>query len=193
MPGELRQTLEEQFQSYHQIQPITAAMHKILRQVLQCPYEGLLKRLYLQGKALELMSLQFEQLQRQQQRLESLQRSELEQIHDARDLLLQQMADPPSLLELARSVGLNDFALKQGFRRVFGTTVFRYLHEQRLVVARQLLMEQPDLTVQEVCEQVGFANRGYFAAAFRKQFGMNPKQYRLAGKLRVSDQKDSLE
>ncbi|MDZ7960171.1 MAG: hypothetical protein RMY34_20195 [Aulosira sp. DedQUE10] len=36
----------------------------------------------------------------------------------------------PSLITLARIVGLNDYKLKQGFQQVFNTTVFGYLQQQ---------------------------------------------------------------
>lgn len=42
--------------------------------------------------------------------------------------------------------------------------------------ARQLLQEDT-MTVAEVSYAVGFANRGYFAAAFKRKFGVNPSAY----------------
>lgn len=51
------------------------------------------------------------------------------------------MAEPPSLLELSRLIGLNDYKLKTGFKEMYGTTVFGYLREQRLEKAYRLLME----------------------------------------------------
>lgn len=57
------------------------------------------------------------------------------------DILLERMAEPPSLLELSRLIGLNDYKLKTGFKEMYGTTVFGYLREQRLEKAYRLLME----------------------------------------------------
>jgi AraC-like DNA-binding protein len=80
------------------------------------------------------------------------------------------------LIELARQVGLNDFKLKQGFRQVFGTSAFKYLHDYRLEKARQILA-LGEMKVEEVALRVGFNSRSYFALAFRQKFGLNPKQY----------------
>jgi AraC-like DNA-binding protein len=102
---------------------------------------------------------------------------EIERIYHAKDILIRQLDDPPSLIDLAQQANLNIFALKQGFKHVFGTTAFKYLHDQRLEVARQLLVTQP-LRIEEIARQVGFANRGYFAAVFRKKFSLTPQQYR---------------
>ncbi|MCD8489485.1 MAG: AraC family transcriptional regulator [Desertifilum sp.] len=76
---------------------------------------------------------------------------------------------------MARQVGLNDCTLKRGFRQVFGKTVFGYLHEYRLEYARQLL-EERRLNVSEVAQKIGFVNRSYFAAAFRKKVWPHPQR-----------------
>jgi AraC-like DNA-binding protein len=104
-------------------------------------------------------------------------RDDRDRIHFAREILLQRLADPPSLVELARLVGLNDYKLKAGFRQVFGTTVFGYLRQERLEKARQLLQAQ-DISVTAAAAAVGYSSQGHFAAAFRKQFGINPKDLR---------------
>jgi AraC family transcriptional activator of pyochelin receptor len=83
------------------------------------------------------------------------------------------MKQPPSLMELARQVGLNDFKLKMGFRRVFGKTVFGYLHELRMERSR-LLLEEGKMNVKEVSYAVGYMDSGRFSDAFKKQFGVRP-------------------
>jgi AraC family transcriptional regulator, transcriptional activator of the genes for pyochelin and ferripyochelin receptors len=50
------------------------------------------------------------------------------------------------------------------------------LHDYRLEKARQLLA-LGEMKVEEVALRVGFDSRSYFASAFRKKFGLNPKQY----------------
>lgn len=82
-------------------------------------------------------------------------------------------------MTLARQVNLNDYKLKVGFKSVFGTTVFGCLHQHRMETAQQLL-SQGHLNVKEVAQQVGYASQSRFAAAFRKQFGLNPKAYLLS-------------
>jgi AraC family transcriptional regulator, transcriptional activator of the genes for pyochelin and ferripyochelin receptors len=177
LPPELQHTLAGKTQPYHRESVTTPEMYRVLQQVLYCPYQGLLKRIYLQGKAWELMTLQFQQFQSEHQQVGRLSAQEIERIYHAKDILIRQLDRPPSVLNLAKQAGLNDFALKRGFRQVFGTTVFKYLHEHRLEIARQLL-ENGDLSIGQIAETIGFGNRGYFAAAFRKKFGTNPNIYR---------------
>lgn len=159
---------------------ITPTMQTALQQILHCPYEGITKKIYLQGKVFELLALQLEPLLKKNQpksNRDRLNPKDIDRIHHAKDILLARLENPPSLLELARAVGLNDYKLKIGFHQVFGTTVFGYLHNYRLERSRQLL-EAGDLTVTEVTRAIGFANRSYFATAFKRKFGVNPHDYR---------------
>ncbi|OKH45226.1 AraC family transcriptional regulator [Calothrix sp. HK-06] len=158
---------------------ITSAMQVVLQQILHCPYQGTTKRIYLESKVFELMSLLVEaDLAERKDKKDTpkLKNDDIERIHYAKKILLQRLDDPPSLMELARIAGLNDCTLKRGFRQCFGTTVFGYLHNYRLEKAQQLLLIG-DMSIAEVASCVGFASRSYFATAFRKKFGANPKQY----------------
>jgi AraC-like DNA-binding protein len=156
---------------------ITTEIQTILQQVLRCPYAGAMKQWYLEAKALELMTLQFDQLGCKPMQEARLKSQDIDRIHRAQELLLQNLEHPPSLLELARWVETNDCTLKQGFKQVFGTTVFGHLHQQRLQVARQLLATT-SLKVQTVGRKVGFCDRNYFTHSFKRKFGVTPTEYR---------------
>ncbi|MEB3359637.1 MAG: AraC family transcriptional regulator [Synechococcales bacterium] len=164
--------------SFYRQGTTTPEMQVILHQILHCPHRGGIKRLYLEGKVLELAAHQFAQLaEAEQGRSPSVFKAdEIERLHHAKAILVERVDNPPSLLNLARQVGLNDFKLKQGFRQVFGTTVFGYLRDYRLEQARLLLAEEK-LTVQQVARSVGYEHSGYFAKAFKQKFGVNPKAY----------------
>jgi AraC family transcriptional regulator, transcriptional activator of the genes for pyochelin and ferripyochelin receptors len=153
----------------------TAAMQMAVQAILHCPFQGLTQRLYLESKVWELMALLLEDLRTtpDQAGVPALKPDDVERIHYASKLLRRQITQPPSLMELARAVGINDHKLKVGFRQVFGTTVFGYLHEYRMERSRQLL-ESGDLSVTAAAGAVGFASRGHFAAAFRRKYGVNP-------------------
>ncbi len=162
----------------------TVAMQAALQQILHCPYTGLTQQIYLESKVWELMALSLEQiLQKLPHRSTqpALKPEDIERIHYAKEILSQCLCDPPSLKGLARQVGLNEFTLKQGFRQVFGTTAFGWLHHHRMERAKELL-ESGRCNVTEAAREVGFSNRGHFAASFRKKFGVNPKTYSLVAR-----------
>lgn len=164
---------------YQRSAPITPAMQMVAHQLLHCPFQGITQKMYLESKVWELLALIIEQERNLHQTPTSqpaLKPDDIERIYLAKEILIQQMSQPPSLLDLARQVGLNDCTLKRGFRQVFGKTAFGYLHDYRLEQARQLL-HHCHLNVSEVARTIGFANRSYFAAAFRKKYGISPKHY----------------
>ena len=180
IPQPIQELLREFHQPYYtQVGNTTAAMQTALQQLLHCPYEGLIKRLYLESKVWELFTLLLHQVGQHHnnaQPLFKLKPDDIDRIHHARDILLKHFNHPPTLAELARQVQINECTLKRGFRQVFGTTAFDYLHHYRLDYSRQLL-EQGNITVTSVAQAVGFASRSSFARAFRQKFGTNPGQY----------------
>lgn len=160
---------------------ITPAMQIALQQILNCPYQGVVKQLYLESKSIEVLALWLEQALSGNSTPEpptiTLRADEVERIYHAKEILTQKMDNPPSLIDLARQVGLNDCTLKRRFRQVFGTTVFGYLHHYRMEQARSLLLEN-QLSVTAIAHRVGYNNLCAFSTAFRKKFGMSPREIR---------------
>ena len=169
-------------QRFWQVTSTTVAMRSAIQQLLSCPYEGPTRWLYWEGKVLELIALRLAQVSESERHPSALQPDDVDRIYCARDILLQRLINPPSLLDLSRLVGLNDYKLKKGFRQVFGTTVFGYLSQQRMKKARQLLVQQQSIAT--VATAVGYASPTAFSGAFRRQFGVSPKSYQL-GKYRA--------
>lgn len=163
---------------YSHVGETTTAMQSILHQLLNCPYQGLTKQIYLESKCWELIALKLDQLASDEKpdTCSVLRADDLDRIYAAKAILTRHWRTPPSLPELARQVGLNDYKLKLGFRQVFGTTAFGYLWHYRMEQARQLLMEGQH-NIKEVATIVGYSKQCNFAAAFRKKFGVNPKVY----------------
>ncbi|WP_066382043.1 MULTISPECIES: helix-turn-helix transcriptional regulator [unclassified Anabaena] len=160
---------------------ITLAMQTALQQILNVPYQGMIQKMYLEGKVLELLALQLAQLievEGNKQPLINLKAGDVERIYQAREILTKNYDHPPSLIDLAKKVGINDNKLKYGFREIFGTTVFGYLRDYRLEIARKLLQEQKQ-NVRTVVNTVGYANQSHFAAAFKRKFGITPQDCRL--------------
>ena len=91
--------------------------------------------------------------------------------------LTRQLVDPPGLIELAHAVGTNERRLTQIFRQQVGMSAYEYLQQLRLERGRGLLRET-DLQVQLISDQVGYRNAGDFTRAFRRHFGVTPRQYR---------------
>ncbi|MGD1949664.1 MAG: helix-turn-helix transcriptional regulator [Leptolyngbyaceae cyanobacterium] len=162
-------------------QKMSQATFQAAEQILNCPYQGLTRQLFLESRALELIALQLPLSLTENQTNSShyaLKKDEVDRIHYAKKILLSNLENPPSLLELAQRVGLNDYKLKRVFRQVFGTTAFGCLYQYRMERAR-LLLQSNYSTVTEVAQAVGYASTTSFSAAFKKKFGMSPRSYKL--------------
>ena len=154
-----------------------------LHQILNCPYQGLTKQLYLESKAIELLALNLAIISSDRATpIQTYQpkQDEIERLHYAKEILIAKMDDPPTLNSLARQVGLNEYKLKQGFRYLFDNTVFGYLHNYRMERSH-LLLKSGKMRVTDVAQAVGYSNLSHFAAAFRKKFGVNPSVFKSNG------------
>jgi len=167
----------------------TAAMRSVVQQIIDCPFVGMTKRLYLQGKAFELIALQLDSSLNQGSvgPSPSLKADTVACIHYAAEILRSRLEYPPSQTELSQRVGVSDRTLQKGFKAVFGVTPFAYLTQHRMKRAEQLL-HQSKRTVAEVANLVGYANPAQFAAAFKRQFGITPRE---CLKQRYSNTKDA--
>lgn len=168
----------------HIHQALTPELTVIAHQVLNCPFEGSAKRLFMESKALEILALQLGALSPSGLReTEAPNKAERERLEEARRILDDEYSDPPSLVTLARRVGLNDFKLKRGFRTLFETTVFGYVRRVRMEKALAML-QIGALNVSEVATASGYACFGHFSVAFRKRFGIAPSDVKRARTVR---------
>lgn len=156
---------------------VTREMRAVMRQIIDCPFVGMTKCLYLQGKVFELMALQLDGMldDKSPAPAEALKPDRVAQIHYAAEILRSRLEAPPSQVDLAQQVGLSDRTLQKGFKGVFGLSPFAYLTQQRMHHAKDLL-HQANRTVAEVANLVGYANPAQFAAAFKRQFGLTPRE-----------------
>lgn len=82
-----------------------------------------------------------------------------------------------SIARVARSLGYSRQHFARMFRSVYGVTPHQYLERTRLQEAGRLLEANRDMLVQEVAQQVGFDDTSYFIRAFKRFFGLTPKQF----------------
>lgn len=146
----------------------------ILNRVIQAASSAATNNLELECGVLQLLSQSFQSFLIDPEPSSSLLSvSDMQKIQQARAIILERMVDPPSLIELSRMIGMNDYKLKIGFKTMYRTTVYGYLREKRLEKAL-LLLQQGDMNVTETSFAVGYSNSSYFAEAFREKYGINP-------------------
>lgn len=131
--------------------------------------------LMMEATALELINMHMNQLFDLTPRPNGLSKADMQKLHRAKQVLESSMTEPPSLLALAKMVGLNDFKLKTGFKACFGMTVFEYLRHIRLERAMKLLRDQ-EANVTEASIIVGYNNVSAFSEQFFRKYGMKPSE-----------------
>lgn len=146
----------------------------LIQEMIQAGQPDYIRRIFLEGKILELLSMQLERLENKQLSPGNFSKEDISRLEEAKNLVAQNLQTPCSLIELARKTGLNDFKLKKGFKELFGHTVFGYLSELRMNSAYQLLKEGK--TVSEVSEMVGYKNAHHFTSAFKKRYNFLPSR-----------------
>ncbi len=82
-----------------------------------------------------------------------------------------------SISTISRKFGINEYKLKSGFRMLFQSPVIRFLSKVRLQKACDFLGNSEE-TVASVAEKVGFGHANNFSAAFKREYGLGPSQYR---------------
>jgi AraC-like DNA-binding protein len=95
----------------------------------------------------------------------------------ARDLLLALEEPLPSVGAIAQDVGLSPFQLIRQFEAVFGLTPHQFRTATRIDSAKRLLA-RGELSVTEICLEVGFSSLGSFSDLFARRVGISPSLYR---------------
>lgn len=156
---------------------IPLALVVVLNQLFTIQLSESARQLYYHGKIFELLSLYFSEKKPNTETCPFLNDEEtVRKIKNAKEYLLKNMDTPPSLKMLAKTVALNEYQLKAGFKEIYGNTVYGYLLDHKLDHAR-VLLDTGKYKVNEVAFQIGYTNPSHFIAAFRKKFGITPKKY----------------
>ena len=155
----------------------TPAMHLAIYQALRCPSDSPHRRLFMESKVLELITLYVQGLALLGNRSPAAWATHIppkdrDRLYAARDILLKDLSDPPTIAALARRVGLNECKLKQMFKGGFQTTIYGFVQKERMRRAKTLLEE--GMTVSQTASALGYVNFSHFAAAFQKHYGVLP-------------------
>ena len=169
---------ENKDKKYYKDGDISPSMAIVLNQLINFNLNDSIKTIYFKGKAYELLSLYFNRSEDAdiEQCPFLVDEANVLKIRKAKDIIISKMAEPPTLQELADEIGLNIKKLKEGFKQIYGDSVFSFLFDYKMEVARKLL-ESGDNNVNEVGHRIGYSAASHFIAAFKKKYGTTPKKY----------------
>jgi AraC-like DNA-binding protein len=169
---------EYQDKKYYNESDISPSMAIVLNQMFHYNLNPSIKNLYYKGKGYELLSLFFNRNEdpTAEQCPFLIDEENVLKIKKAKEIIITNMAEPPGLQALADEIGLNLKKLKMGFKQIYGDTVYGFLFDYKMDVARKLL-DSGSYNVNEVGLKIGYSTGSHFIAAFKKKFATTPKKY----------------
>ena len=104
---------------------VSPAIAVILSQIMNYNLHPSVKELYIKGKVYELVSLYFNTSEDTNEHCPFLvDEDNVRRIRQAKEIIIARMAEPPTLQELSDEIGLSLKKLKEGFKQVYGDSVF---------------------------------------------------------------------
>lgn len=100
---------------------------------------------------------------------------DLNALNEAKNILINNLQTPPTIVELSKMVKLNEFKLKYGFKNFFNATPYSIVFDYRMEKAKKLL-QGSDYNINEISSMVGYRQSSNFSKAFFKKFGILPKE-----------------
>ena len=157
---------------------ISHTIQLILNQLTTKQVNQSLRPVYIKGKVYELLSYYFSNASETETENCPYISSEetISKLKQVKEIIIDQMNAPPSLDELAKEVGLNIKKLKTDFKEFYGAPVFTFLLNFKMDLAKKLLQEQ-QLNVNEIAIHLGYSTSSHFITAFKRKFGITPKQF----------------
>lgn len=162
--------------------PCSAEMHATARMMgdtltRSCEEGVQPSSLWLQGQSMVFLSLVLDAHQEQTPPATWLSQSDRQKLLRAKDLLLSDLTQAPTITALSRETGLSVLKIKRGFRLLFNHSVYGLFQTERMQEARRRLMTG-SMPVMRVATDLGYSNASHFTAAFYKQFGVNPSTFK---------------
>lgn len=165
----------------------------IINQLQSLANKDTLNSLYLEAKILECVAILINEVKKTPEnafinqinygnirigsRIVKLTSSDIQALQKARDILLKQYNNPPSIQSLSKMVYLNEQKLKAGFLKQYHTSIGEYTTQIKMSVAANLLATT-DFNVEEIAQKVGYNYSGNFSKTFKKVYGKTPLQFK---------------
>ncbi|MEO0527404.1 MAG: AraC family transcriptional regulator [Bacteroidota bacterium] len=166
---------------YYSQEGVSPAIAVILSQIMNYNLHPSIKGLYIKGKVYELISLYFNKSEDAdiEQCPFLVDEDNVNRIRRAKEIMISRMAEPPTLSELSEEIGLSLKKLKEGFKQIYGDSVFSFLFDYKMEYARKML-ETGKHNVNEVGLKVGYSTASHFITAFKKKYNTTPKKYLMS-------------
>lgn len=163
---------------YHSL--YTLDISETISEIVNTEKEGMVKRFFLESKALELLWLQSEQFDKETSEGYSkkvLRKQDVPVIKKAKEYIHNNLEKKLTLSLISREIGTNETKLKTGFRKLYGKTFTDIIRLERLNKAKALI-DDGDLSIKEIANFCGYKSTSMFSTRFKQRFGTTPGKYK---------------
>lgn len=150
-------------------------MTTLINEMLSNPYSENLRNFYYENCVRELLFLHLSQAKDTVPG--ELKNKDIATIYKADSIIAANLHKHYTIDELSRMSGTNNLKLKVGFKKVYGMGVFKRLLFRRMEHAKTLL-ESTDKSIGEIAALTGYDTVAGFIHAFRREFGITPREWR---------------
>ncbi|AQW94702.1 AraC family transcriptional regulator [Elizabethkingia anophelis] len=154
---------------------INGKTNSIINDIIKCNFSGHFKKMFLKSKIIELLLVQFQQQMKFEKKIYTLKEDNVSKMYDIKDYLIENLYENLSLSQIAKTFGTNINILKTGFKEVFDTSVFKFIHDEKMKIARHII-ETRDISISEVAYMMGYNQPQNFTAAFKRKYGILPRR-----------------
>ena len=165
---------------FKHIAPYSHTISNLIDQFMNCEFEGLARKVYLDGKTHEIFAeylRQYSDDREEKPEPSILRQYTIRCVQQAADIIEKSLSDPPTVSQLAKSVGINSKLLQQGFRSVYKRSVNEFILSKKLDKAVELLIKT-ELTISQITYEIGISSKSYFSKLFKEHYGLTPSTYR---------------
>lgn len=171
----------EQKDMYYCAVRMRPEMISAVKSLFETNYMGRLQQLQIEAKTLELLCYTLDQLSKMWTGAGTdktpLRQRDIKRVAEICEILDNDLSKAPTISELAKTLSWNETQLMRVFRQAVGTTVHNYLHRERMEKACDLLANT-EMTITQIAMSLGYEYSSNFTTAFRKHFGVTPRQVR---------------
>lgn len=173
LPKDFQEALEDDQKYYGIGGPTHTQINQLLADLRQDNFSGPSTIFMRESTAMKIMGIQLAELIYHTQNEPS---DETQKLQLAHTIIKNSLADPPKISMLARQIGLSEFKLKNGFKKMFQMPIYAFLIDCRMKKAVELLTKQA-YSVKETAYTIGYSNPNAFSNAFYKKYGVYPTEF----------------
>ena len=173
--------MDRPFVFWKQARPISHEVSQILEEIIACNYTGNLKGTYLQSKLTTLLVdflIEANGNTRPDPKI-NLPKTDIDGLIRVEHHIRTNLKDTLNIVDLVDFAGFNGSKLKRDFKRVYGTTIFKYITRLRMEKAIVLIREK-GLSIAQAAYEVGYANPQHFTTAFKRTMGYLPSELKTS-------------